>query len=125
MQHLSRKLLGVLAFLALAVSVASLQAQSTYGAIEGTVTDPTGAAIPGARVEARNQDTNDVRDGETDSQGIYVFPNPAPGSYTIAVTSDKFAPGKNENIQLQARVTATSDVQLQLVLRVPACKRIR
>ena len=109
MQHLLRKLL----FLSFVIAT-SLHAQSTYGTITGIVSDPSGAAIVGAKVEAVNQGTNDKRNTATDSQGVYTFPNLVAGSYTINVTSDKFTPVKNENIQLLSREIATSNVQLQI-----------
>jgi protocatechuate 3,4-dioxygenase beta subunit len=87
-----RQLLFTCVFAFCIAALTNLQAQSTYGTITGSVTDPTGAAISGAKVEATNQGTNDSRTTLTDAQGIYLFPNLIPGSYTISVSSDKFAP---------------------------------
>jgi hypothetical protein len=108
------KILGKLLLLAGLIGTHALYGQSTYGSITGSVTDPSGSAIVGAKVQATNQGTNDMRDAVTDSQGVYLFPNLIPGSYTISVTSDKFASAKNENIQLLAREVARSNVQLAL-----------
>ena len=54
--------------------------QSNQGTITGTISDPTGAVVPSAEVEARNTDTGIVYRGGTSSTGNYVIPVPA-GNY--------------------------------------------
>jgi hypothetical protein len=92
----------------------SLSAQSIYGTITGVVTDPSGAAMVGADVEALNQGTGLKRKTESDSTGTYIFDNVEPGLYTITVTSAQFVTVKNENVTLLAREIARSDVQMQV-----------
>jgi hypothetical protein len=48
-------------------------AQALYGSLTGNVTDPSGAAIPGATVEARNVGTGVTRNTTTDVRGVYLF----------------------------------------------------
>lgn len=91
-----------------------LAAQSTYGTIIGTVTDPTGAVIDAAKVEALNQETGATRGVQTDNQGTYRLVNLDPGTYTITVSMNGFATVKNTDIVLQARELVTSDFQLKL-----------
>src|SRR5579863_10328060 len=56
------------------LSITCAFAQST-ATIQGTVTDPTGAAIPNATVTIKNQATGEERTTQTDSAGIYVAPS--------------------------------------------------
>src|SRR5437899_3058086 len=49
------------------------QAQVTTGVIQGTIVDPTGAAVPGAKVEAKNLDTNLTRRQYRDVYGRFVI----------------------------------------------------
>jgi len=70
------------AFCALFCLPLLLQAQSqTAGAIGGTVTDPTGAVIPSATVQARDEATNAVSTTKTDSNGRFTIINLQPGRY--------------------------------------------
>lgn len=91
-----------------------LLAQSTFGTIIGAVTDPSGAIVAGAKVEALNQATGETRSVNTDSSGEYQFLNVEPGHYTITVTVPQFAVTKDENVVVLARDTARSDLRLQV-----------
>ena len=64
-QHLSERVLACL--MAVALAHAILARADVGGAILGTVTDPSGAAVPGAQVTLRNPDTGLVRNTTTDS----------------------------------------------------------
>ncbi len=67
-------------------------AQET-GSISGTVTDTSGAAVPGAAVTARNTGTNAVRSETSSATGTYTFTNLIPATYEISVPSvGGFAP---------------------------------
>src|SRR5205807_3712343 len=52
-----------------------VSAQTSFGRISGTVTDPSGAAIAGAKVAVRNLETQAVRPVTTDSNGSYTAEN--------------------------------------------------
>src|SRR5271157_1062811 len=87
MNILTRKL----AFLAaLMCASALLWAQTVTGVISGTVTDPTGEAIPGAAVTLTNESTADLRFATTDTAGNFVFPSVLPGAYTVKVEAKGF-----------------------------------
>ncbi|HXX22234.1 MAG TPA: carboxypeptidase-like regulatory domain-containing protein [Terriglobia bacterium] len=109
------KCLPILAATILAIGL-SVQAvgQSTYGIILGTVTDASGSVIPNAQAEARNQDTDVTLTTHTDTTGDYRFVNMDPGSYTITVSAQGFAPVKNEGVVLPARETVRSDFKLNV-----------
>ena len=51
--------------------------------IEGTLTDTTGAVLPGATVTLTETTRNQVQNATTDANGLYSFSNLAPGTYTV------------------------------------------
>ena len=73
-----------MAFLALLVAVPAY-AQKITGTMRGTVTDPTGAIIAGAKVTIKNEDTGLTRSVTTTSAGIYSFAELPVGSYRVEV----------------------------------------
>ena len=92
------------------------QAQATTGVIQGTVTDPSGAVVPGAKAEAKNLDTNFSRTQSTDSGGRFVFLQMPPGQYTVTVSKQGFTTVVQENFSL----TVGEAVTLNLGLKVGA-----
>src|SRR6202041_3950592 len=58
--------------------------------LHGTVTDPSGAAVAGAKAILTNQDTNLARETTTASKGAYEFVSVRPGPYKIAVEAKGF-----------------------------------
>src|SRR5262245_17313053 len=62
-----------------------------YASLSGRVLDPQGAVVPGARVSARQTDTNIVAESVTDNEGRFRFPYLRVGPYEIAVHLDGFA----------------------------------
>lgn len=88
--HLKHKIGLALVFL-FALSLSKpLRAQLTTGAILGTVTDPSGAAIPGAKVTVTNTGTQVARTATTAQNGDYVFNLLLPGTYSVTVTASGF-----------------------------------
>ena len=63
--------------------VAHLAAQGTTGTVLGTVTDPSGAAIPDAKVQVTNVGTGATQTTMSDSQGRYRVPDLPVGDYEI------------------------------------------
>ena len=77
-----KKLGWVVAFLAsLYLCAPAAMAQATWGAINGYVTDPSGAAVPGANVKAREVTTGIETTATADSQGFFNF-TPLPQATT-------------------------------------------
>src|SRR5271156_973862 len=69
----------------------TLEAQSLVsGDIAGTITDSTGAAIPGAKVTVRNTGTGQVKDATTSGAGNYRISLLQPGEYTVTATAEGF-----------------------------------
>src|SRR5437016_10790987 len=65
-------------------------AQVLYGALTGNVTDPSGAVVPGAQVEALSTTTGVSRLATSDSAGDYRFVELLPGLYKVRVTATSF-----------------------------------
>src|ERR1700723_3789045 len=86
--------------LALPVLAASLWAQGeTTSAIVGSVSDSTGAAIPGARVTITSTDNGLTRSVLTDEAGRFNFPQLKPGPYSVRVSADRFESRQNNSVQ--------------------------
>src|SRR3989442_1404507 len=69
----------------------SMVAQATYTAeLRGTVTDASGALVPGATVTATNDETKVLQTRKTDEAGRYLFNALPPASYTIRVETSRF-----------------------------------
>jgi hypothetical protein len=103
---------AVLAGLFAAVSLA----QEFRGTITGTVTDPSGAVVAGAKVEARNIDTNTVATTTTNSSGSYVLPFLAIGHYNITASSMGFKNAVQNNVELRV----TDRIQVDFKMEVGA-----
>jgi hypothetical protein len=80
-----------LATLILLVS-SSLFGQQITASLSGTVTDPSGAAIPNAAVEIKNDLSGDIRRTTTNSDGVFAVIALPPGSYSVKVTEGGFTP---------------------------------
>jgi hypothetical protein len=99
----------------LIIASTSLLAQvETSTSIRGLITDPTGAAVPGARVQIRNVATGEERSAASDSSGAYSFPSVVPGTYDIAVSQSGFKRAEVKNRVAQVTQTAQVDVALQV-----------
>src|SRR6516225_10137173 len=78
-------------------------AQSTYGTIYGSVTDPSSAVVRDALVQATNTKTGEARSTKTSGEGLFRFVNLDPGSYTVSVSAPGFSTSKRKDIPLTAR----------------------
>ncbi len=87
-------------------------AQSTYGTIYGSVTDPSAAVVRGAKVEAIDEQTGVTLALSTDANGQYRFVNLDPGVYTIAATAGGFSRTERKGVPLLAREELAIPFQL-------------
>jgi hypothetical protein len=86
--------------------------QGASGALNGTVIDPTSAAIPGAKVTLKNLDTQVEQEAVTNGAGRYVFVAIPPGRYTLEVTKEGFKVSTTSEFELAVNQTLMQDVQL-------------
>jgi hypothetical protein len=84
------------------------------GKIVGTVTDNSGALLPGVTVVATNQGTNEARTVITGSSGDFGFPVLPVGNYTVKATKDGFQTFEQKNVVLEVDQNVTVPVSLQV-----------
>ncbi len=88
--------------------------QEFRGKIQGLVTDPSGAVIPGVTITLHNIKTGIQTVKITNETGLYRFDNVDPGSYTLTAELPGFSKTVQENISVQAQ----GDVTVNLSLKV-------
>jgi Carboxypeptidase regulatory-like domain len=91
-----------------------VNAQMGVAVLSGTVTDPTGALVPGAKVTLSSATENATRDTVADSKGQYVIPAIPPGTYALTVNANGFQPQTFNNIRLTSGQGSTLNVSLAL-----------
>src|SRR5713101_6382306 len=92
----SQRITAVLVVLTIAIlSASQARAQVAGATLSGTVTDPSAAAIAGAKVSITNTATGVTRDATTDSTGFYSAPNLLPGPYEVTVSATGFSATKS------------------------------
>jgi hypothetical protein len=102
-----------LACLLVALAAGRLPAQSTFGAILGTVRDSSGALVPGAQVTLANTGTAAKQSVATDESGNYAFKNIEVGTYALTFTAPGFEKESLSEISLTARETRRLDEVLK------------
>jgi hypothetical protein len=102
---------GLAAGLALSLLGASEARGQATGTLAGRVTDKTGGVISGGRIEAIGPTH---RTADTDAAGAYRVPGLTPGSYTVLVRKDRFAPFTAADVRVEAGKVAALDVTLEL-----------
>ena len=108
-----RRLSSVLLFLALVILCRPLRAQTFDTAIQGTVTDSTGAVIPGATVTVSSPATGIEKKAVTTAAGEYSVTYLAPGNYDVSVTANGFTSYVQKAIELQINQQAKISVVMQ------------
>ena len=104
---------ALLAMLFVGHQAAFAQGTAGTGSITGVVTDPQGAAVPGAKVTITNKDTGLSFDLSTNSSGVYNSGNVAPGNYLIKVQSANFKTTQVSSV-VQIGQIASTNVKLEL-----------
>jgi hypothetical protein len=105
--------LFVLFLLALAF-VVTTNAQTFRGSINGTVTDPSGASVPGATVKATETATNIEHSTVTSSEGGFAFQDLALGFYTVTVSASGFPAYTLDKVEVVAGQIHTVSIQLKI-----------
>jgi outer membrane receptor protein involved in Fe transport len=107
-----RSLVAVLALLLPVVAAGPLQAQRTTGQIVGTVTDTSGAALPGATVTLKGETIVGEQTSTTNEKGFYRFVNLPPGVYTVTFTLPGFSTVNRKGIKAGVGQVAEENVTL-------------
>ncbi len=107
-----KRLLAVALFAYLAAGAA--RAQVLYGSLTGNVTDPSGAAVPNAKIEALNVETGIARSGATDERGVYLFTNLQAGTYKVTAAAASFRPMAENGVAVNANEVRRVNFGLQI-----------
>jgi len=109
------KRIGLSLLIALAfVPCVRAQTQITAGTIQGTVTDPSGAVVPGANIEINNLGTNQTRTLTTDADGRFVALQLPPGRYTVTVSKQGFATILQDDFPLTVGETIPLNLSMKI-----------
>ena len=100
--------------LVLIIGASAAFAQSDRGTITGTVTDPTGAIVPAAKVTLVNNETASQYQTVTTDTGNYTLAALPVGSYKLSVEQTGFSKSEVANVTVQVAVTTRVDVALQV-----------
>ena len=113
---MSRKLLvaALFAIFLIGPAITAADAQVTSAAVVGTITDNTGAALPGATVTVRNVDTGFVRSVPTNESGAYRLDFLPTGTYVVEISLSGFKTERRSNIVLNVNDTARIDAGLEV-----------
>jgi len=110
-RHWSRLLFGLLVAMLLSTSAV---AQTITGTVSGIVTDPNGAAIPGATITLVGEQKNDSRTGSTNDSGRFSFAALQPGTYTVRIEQKGFQTLEHKGLVLSANESlAMGELKLQ------------
>jgi hypothetical protein len=108
----SIRFLIALALLALAPATAAAQVR-IVGAINGTVVDSGGLAVPGARVQLKDELTGIPKETGTNNDGAFVFPDLNFGSYEVAVSLQGFQTVRITQVVVESSRTTDLRITMQ------------
>jgi len=89
-------------------------AQVLYGSLTGTVADPSGAAVAGARVEALDVAKGGTQASTTDENGIYRFSALLPGTYKVTISAQSFETQVTPAVRVEANEVQRVDARLKI-----------
>jgi hypothetical protein len=101
-----------LGFIVFALALGCLSAQTPTGTLQGTITDASGALVPGAKVVITNIATNERKQLTTDDEGRYLQPFLLAGDYSVTVEKAGFQALRQEGIHLDVGQNRSVDLGL-------------
>ena len=93
----SRQAAMLLAVLTIAFAPILLAQSAGTAGLTGTITDPSGAAVPNVTVTLTSNDTNQVRTATTGGDGVYRFTLLPPGAYKVRFAANGFITTRSDN----------------------------
>jgi hypothetical protein len=110
-----RYICGLLAVCVTLMNVAVVSAQTAdTGAISGTVTDASGAAVPGTAIKVVNTATGDTQDAVSQANGTYKASLLLPGTYRIEASKTGFKTEVLTGISVAVTETGTTNIKLEV-----------
>jgi hypothetical protein len=106
--------LRIVSLIVLALSHTPVPAQSTFASITGSVSDSTGALMPGVQIEVREINTGYTYKAETNENGLYTIANIREGTFTLRASKAGFADFTVDKVLLTALDNRRVDVRLQV-----------
>jgi len=88
--------------------------QAGRGGISGTITDPSGAVVPGAKVTALNRATGIKQQSVSSAAGLYSFVSLNPGTYEITASQTGFESVAQENVTVNVDQVVAVNIGLQV-----------
>jgi hypothetical protein len=108
------KFFATAAFVALAALSPIAKAQLTSGDLVGTITDPTGAAVPQAKVDIAEETTGVRTSQSSDANGLYRFNNLPIGKYDLTISAAGFSTNTLKGVAIELNKTATQNINLAI-----------
>src|SRR6516165_10473256 len=108
-----RLVLSIVSFAILLLFAPAMLAQAPIGSIEGTVTDATGAVIPGAAVTITEKATGRVINLTSNGSGYFEARPRPPGQYTVKIAQQAFSPEMIENLRFTVHQATNATVALK------------
>ena len=105
--------LALFSYLMLLLSALPLRGQAVKASLVGTVTDSSGAVVPGAEITITEVNTNFSRSATTNESGYYVFSNLNPGVYRVEAKLTGFKTAVKDKVEVLVNTTVRADLQLQ------------
>ena len=96
------------------LAAVALSAQDFRSTVTGTVTDPAGSAVAGAKVKAVNTQTNASTEVVSNDSGRYSMSFLIPGQYVVTVEATGFKQYVRRNVELQISTSVGLNVRLEL-----------
>ena len=111
---LATALIPILVAAIVLVSPTGVKAQTLYGSIIGTVSDPSGRAIPNAVVKATQTETHETRITVTNDSGVYTLSTVPAGTYVVFISKSGFDSFEARGIDLTINTTVRLDAKLTI-----------
>ncbi len=93
----------------------ALTASAQFNAsVQGTVLDPNGGSVPGAKITVTNQETGKIYEATTSDEGFYRISGLPPGKYTIRTEAAGFKKSEKKDVEIAAEQARGLDVKLEL-----------
>ncbi|HEX3086676.1 MAG TPA: carboxypeptidase-like regulatory domain-containing protein, partial [Pyrinomonadaceae bacterium] len=113
MRNLFSKFFLVFGVLAL-VSLTAFGQTTSTGSLTGTVTDPTGAVVPGATVTVTSTATAQEFNAKTNDEGVFTIPTLTAGLYTATISVKGFKQAKVTEIKIDAGKPSSFNVAMEV-----------
>src|SRR5438105_5440387 len=88
--------------------------QTATGSSSGTVSDPSGSAVPGSRVTLTNVGTNESRSAKASDSGYFSFPLLPPATYRMEAEASGFKRFIRDNLKLDVALALTVDIRMEI-----------